>query len=662
MMDKIYTKLYKQLFQKRKPEIMDRLSHYIVVQVFFVFTAILIIVLYPRNELSTLENNNQISVILDSLGKDINRGLEEYKTWTNSEEVDKIIEGILKNSFRSNPDIKYAQLYLNNKTNQPVSYYYQSEIDDITNNPDHIVFDNLEVYSKWTGMNAETPQFVELGIENNHIIYAYSFQTVLSDQAFIIIALKHKYLLFNKTSFLWAILLLFLGTVLTALLMIYLLSKKFKKPYKKLVQGLEKTASGNMYYHLESAGGKELIRLVDASNKLSSMLWNDHKKIEDYSLKLRDAGISLKESQTLLGVIIENSPVGVITADCNGIIMVYNKKASELFGYSRDKAINRNISDLFPNIMGGVFQDQTRKKDEEGFEVLGRTENGNMFPAYIISSPVTDNNNRIIAYLYMVRDISESKKFQEMMIRLDRYYIKGKMAGDVAHEMNNYLAVLSGNLELMPSFIENQNYNKINDKLELMQETIDNITRFSERLVESDQDDINFRKIDLNQLIENVSAFLKPQNRFDGINIKTVLTEKMPYVEIDETQIQQVLMNIIENACEAVSDLTGNRKIIISTEITKQDSIDFAEINIKDNGSGVPDEFINQMFMKRFTTRRKGRGMGLITCKKILDGHDGMISYSYDNGAQIRIVFPVTRNYTSTIESNNHTISSSVNS
>ena len=658
MMYTIITKLYKYLFRKRKPELMDRLCHFIVVQVFFVFTAILIIVLYPREDFSTLEKNNQVSVVLDSLRENINRGLEKYKTESNSKEADRVIEGILINNLRSIPDIKYAQLYFQNDANLSTSYFYQSEEFESSNNPDIIMFEDIKKYSKWFGINSEKSQFVELGIENNHIIYAYSFRTVMGDTAFLIVAVKHKFLLFDKTSLLWAILLLFLGTVLTALLMIYLLSNKFNKPYKRLVHGLEKTADGNMYYHLESASGKELIRLVEASNKLSSMLWNDHKKIEDYSIKLRDASISLKESQSLLGVIIENSPVGIITADCNGIIMVYNIKASELFGYCRDDAINRNISDLFPNI--SVFQNQKHNKDEAGFEVLGRTENGNLFPAYIISSPVIDNNKRIIAYLYMIRDISESKRYQEMMIRLDRYYIKGKMACDVAHEMNNYLAVLSGNLELMPSFIENKKYDKINEKLGLMQETVDNITRFSEGLVESDTDDSYFIKVDLNQLIENVAAFLKPQNRFDSISINTNLTEKMPYVEIDETQIQQVLVNIIENSCEAVAELSGNKEIEISTEIVKHNSNDIAEIIIKDNGTGVPEDKLKLMFKKRFTTRRRGRGIGLITCRKIMDDHSGDISYFYNKGAIIRIHLPITKNSTILNKSNEHSSTLSI--
>jgi len=306
-----------------------------VIQVFFVFSALLIIILYPKQDLSSLEKNNLILKSLDSFSDNINRGLENYNTDSNPEETGTIVEGILKKSFQSNSDIRYAKLYFQNKTNSSISYYYQSDLADNPQDPDNVIIDEIDNMPKLTPLNSENSQIVELEIENNYIVYAYNFKLVTGDTALLMVAVKHNFLLFNKTTFLWAILLLFLGTVLTALLMIYLLSNKFKKPYQRLVLGLEKTASGNMYYHLESTGGKELIRLVKASNTLSSRLWDDHKKIEDYTLKLRDAGISLRESQSLLGVIIDNSQVGIITADSNGSIMVYNKKASELFEYKK---------------------------------------------------------------------------------------------------------------------------------------------------------------------------------------------------------------------------------------------------------------------------------------------------------------------------------------
>jgi len=641
----IFTKLYKFLFHKRKPELMDRLSHLIVIQVFFVFSALLIIILYPKQDLSSLEKNNLMLKSLNSFSDYLNRGLENYNTDSNLEETGTIVEGILKKSFQSNSDIRYAKLYFQNKTNSSISYYYQSDLADNPQDPDNVIIDEIDNMPKLTPLNSENSQIVELEIENNYIVYAYNFKLVTGDTALLMVAVKHNFLLFNKTTFLWAILLLFLGTVLTALLMIYLLSNKFKKPYQRLVLGLEKTASGNMYYHLESTGGKELIRLVKASNTLSSRLWDDHKKIEDYTLKLRDAGISLRESQSLLGVIIDNSQVGIITADSNGSIMVYNKKASELFEYKKDDIINMNISDLFQNAKDNLSHNQTQQNDEDGFEILCRAKTGNLFPAYIISSPIMNHDDRVVAHLYMIRDISESKKFQEMMIRLDRYYIKGKMAGDVAHEINNYLAVLSGNLELMPSYIESRKYDKIKSKLGLMQEAVENISRFSERLIESDSDNCEIKKIDLNQLIENVTAFLKPQNRFDGIRFRTNLTEKMPYIEIDETQIQQVLVNLIENAGEAVANMTDNKEIEISSTVFNREAQEFTEIIIKDNGPGVSDDKLSLMFIKRFTTRPRGRGMGLITCRKITEGHGGTISYSYNNGATIRIVLPIKMNY-----------------
>ena len=93
MMDSIFKKINKFLFSKRKPELMDRLSHLIVIQVFFVFSALLIIILYPKQDLSTLEKNSRISAVIENLKENLDNGFENNSIDLKSKEADKIIDG-----------------------------------------------------------------------------------------------------------------------------------------------------------------------------------------------------------------------------------------------------------------------------------------------------------------------------------------------------------------------------------------------------------------------------------------------------------------------------------------------------------------------------------------------------------------------------------------
>jgi len=230
-----------------------------------------------------------------------------------------------------------------------------------------------------------------------------------------------------------------------------------------------------------------------------------------------------------------------------------------------------------------------------------------------------------------------------MLIRLDRYSTQGEMAGEIAHEINNYLAVLSGNLELLPMIIARGDSQKTETKLELMRETVAKIARFSDGLLDRPHDDPQFELTRVNQLVENVLAFLKPQHKFATINLETDLAEDISYAEIDISQIQQLLVNLIYNSADSLSEIDGDKSIRVITSNYSKNNNERIVIKVHDNGPGVPDENIESMFRKRFTTKRHGHGIGLITCQRLVESHGGSIRYSFNKGAVFTVELPVKR-------------------
>jgi len=141
--------------------------------------------------------------------------------------------------------------------------------------------------------------------------------------------------------------------------------------------------------------------------------------------------------------------------------------------------------------------------------------------------------------------------------------------------------------------------------------------------------------------VQNVLAFLEPQNRFDNIEVETDLSTDAPLVEVDPGLIQQVLVNLIYNAADAVNELEDGRKITVRTYLVDGAPEPTLGVTIHDNGPGVQSDKEPLLFRKRFTTKRNGHGIGLITCRKILDSHDGDITYEMADGARFNFVVPV---------------------
>jgi signal transduction histidine kinase len=195
----------------------------------------------------------------------------------------------------------------------------------------------------------------------------------------------------------------------------------------------------------------------------------------------------------------------------------------------------------------------------------------------------------------------------------------------------------------MPLLIKKNDPDKLKQKLDVMKGTVDRIVQFTDGLMDSSEDVVRFEMTDLNQLIETVVAFLKPQNRFDGIEIQTILSTEIPLVEVDNAQVQQLLVNLLYNASEALEDKSRERLITIKTRVEGNGEPQQIVLRVQDTGPGVQPDKEELLFKKRFTTKPRGHGIGLMTCKRIIDTHDGSIAYENNHGAVFTVQFPLIK-------------------
>ncbi|MEW5923631.1 MAG: ATP-binding protein [Candidatus Zixiibacteriota bacterium] len=461
-----------------------------------------------------------------------------------------------------------------------------------------------------------------LGHDGRHIIYAIKPNNNAENYALIISAPNvvpkiaqngRAYLLF----------VLFLISALISLLIINLIFKGIKRPLGELLDGFEKIASGQEAY-LPVSGDKSIQGLIVGFNEMSQRLTENRKELASANERLMKANKSLIESESILTALVDYSPDAIIVTDLEDQVIIYNQAAAKDFGFNQSNMLGKKISNLIP--VPNMEKSSADKADSlESQEVICRRQDGTKFPAVLVHTPLGPDGGRPMAMLYFVKSISESANYQDMILKLDRIASKGKMARDIAHEINNYLAILQGNLELIPMFMAKNDTEKVEKKLGVMKETVARIATFTDGLTRFSDENSEFTKEDLNQLVENLIAFLKPQNKFDNIFICTNLSENLPLVEIDASQVQHLLVHIITNAAEAMAKVEDNRWMVISTGADETENM--AIIKIADGGPGVSSEHIGNLFIKRFSTKRDGTGLGLMTCKNIVDNHNGELSY-----------------------------------
>jgi PAS domain S-box-containing protein len=626
-----------------KPGIFVRLGNIIVIQVLFIFSALALILFYPVP-------GHRIGSATPDLRQKLIRTGEAISLMLSAADDSSSVVQDRRTAFRellsSEPSINYAALLRATGSGEvQLELSYTADTGTCSYGDDRqSLAEHQDSAMVLLVAESEPGSTMEAVFDTRHtVVYHRLHSRDLHGTPVMVAVIDHDLLVSPRSKLQYAILLLFLFSALISLLTIHLANKRFKQPLDRLIRGFEKTAEGELFYLVQPGSDAELDRLAGAFNQMSQQLWDNQKELKEYNVRLEGTNLALLESQLFLATLIDSSPLSIVVTDSAERILIFNQAASEVFGHPAAEIIGKPIAILFAESLQQQPQTGTNGESRLGLEVICKRKGGELFPAYVVTNPVGTQRSKLSGKVHVLLDISESKSFQEMMVRLDRYWTRGEMAGDIAHEINNYLAILMGNLELLPLLMKKGDDDKTRKKLELMKTTVERIGRFADGLVDSANDDVHFELTSLNQMLENIVAFAKPQNKFNMIQVTSVPSPNVPVIHVDQEQIQQVLVNLIFNAAEAMADREGEKRITVSTSVVEAAGRKCVKVEVRDNGPGVLSPQQPKLFKERFTTKRKGHGIGLITCRKILDLHAGEISYRFDGGAVFSILLPVER-------------------
>lgn len=330
----------------------------------------------------------------------------------------------------------------------------------------------------------------------------------------------------------------------------------------------------------------------------------------------------LLESEERFRSAFENVSIGNIVINSKGIIEVYNSTAESIFGYKAENVIGQNVKMLMPKHFQenhDAYLERYLKTREAhiigvGREVVGRRKNGEEFPMHLGIGEMTVQGKTL--FIASINDLSDAKKIDQQLQKKQQLEAVGQLTGGIAHDYNNLLAIMMGNLELALNEIDSGN--PLKNNLEQCLSSVNKAAKLTQQLLSySGQQNLQPKIIDSDKLIIDTAEFL---NRTLSKNIEiTARTENKPLnIFIDQTTMGTVFLNIALNSRDAMPN--GGEIIISNLIVSHIDMEKFFEhvkpgqyvcINIHDTGSGISDRDVPHVFEPFYTSKGVGEGSGL---------------------------------------------------
>ena len=431
--------------------------------------------------------------------------------------------------------------------------------------------------------------------------------------------------------------------------------------YREAVASLVSQA---IEYRMIAADGRivwlhDNIHVVKENNRVSGLIG----VMADITAR-KNAEISLRESQVRLESIINSAMDAIITIDDNQQIMIFNRSAEKIFGCSTAEAVGQPIkrfiaeshhADYWQHFIQFGKDTTTLSERDTLWAITGLRANGEEFPMEASISQAKVPGQKI--YTLILRDISERKQGEEALFRTRQQLLHsqkmeaiGRLAGAVAHDFNNMLTGILGYTDIAMSSLDHSSplYFEL-EQIRMTSELAADLTRqllaFSRRQI------LQPRILSLNSIIKESTKLLERLIGKD-VELVVILDPDLASIKADSSQIEQVIMNLAVNACDAMPH-GGKLKIETSNIVLDKDFVNqhlstspgpHVLLSVSDNGTGMDLETQARIFEPFFTTKEKGKGtgLGLSTVYGIIrqNGGDVWVSSELGRGTTFNIYLP----------------------
>lgn len=346
--------------------------------------------------------------------------------------------------------------------------------------------------------------------------------------------------------------------------------------------------------------------------------------------------LDLVAREAHLKSILETVPDAMIVIDPKGRIQSFSSAAERLFGRSAAEVMGRNVSMLMPSPYreghDGYLERYLRTGERRiigvGRVVVGERKDGSTFPMELAVGEMKSNDK--LFFTGFIRDLTERQKtevrlqeLQAELVHISRLTAMGEMASTLAHELNQPLSAISNYINGARRMLDNP----MDGSQSILREALDKAREQSQRAGQIIHRLRNFvargeseRKIEsLSKLLEEASALALVGAKDQGVKVRFELDASQDLIFADKVQVQQVILNLIRNAIEAMAE-TPRRQLVISSTVAEDQMV---RISVSDTGSGLAPDIMPQLFQPFMTTKKQGMGVGLSISKTIVEAHGG---------------------------------------
>ncbi|MDQ6980577.1 MAG: MHYT domain-containing protein [Ghiorsea sp.] len=378
----------------------------------------------------------------------------------------------------------------------------------------------------------------------------------------------------------------------------------------------------------------------------------------DETISSVKAKLLAEEHSKRLASVIEHADELVIVTDVEGVITYVNPAFESASGFSAEETIGETLALVLGDEEGLKKHQEILKELELGKPVLSilsnKAKNSNLYEVAQNAFPLYDNNDCINGFAIIQRDITLQKKVEKKLHHADRVSSLGVLAGGIAHDFNNILTAILGNASLAVKKVHAD---------EPVYKHIDNIVQAShsaadlcrQMLAYSGKGKFVVEPINFSSLVRNMTKLIEvsiPKR----VALHYEMPDKLSLIDADAAQLQQVVLNLLTNAAEAMDGKEGRITLVTGEMYADADYLlgaygdaeknegDYVFLEVSDTGCGMSKEVQRQMFDPFFTTKFAGRGLGMSAMLGIVNGHQGALRvYSEeDKGTTFKLIFPVS--------------------
>ena len=381
------------------------------------------------------------------------------------------------------------------------------------------------------------------------------------------------------------------------------------------------------------------MRLPDGRARWIAAMGRAERDAADAPLYLRGVLVDIterREAEERFKRVVDGAPLGMLVCSQDGQITLANKHAERMFGYAHGELLGLRLNQLLPHnleawqLADGHAGNVDANRAIDGNELPAMRKDGGEIPVEIDFTPLEINQTPHV--LVSITDITERKRMQqesalqrEELAHLSRVTLLGELSGSLAHELNQPLTAVLSNAQAALRFLAHDPPN-LDEVRESLVHIVENDKRASEVIrrlrAMLRKELLDYQSLDINEVVQDVLRLINSDLLNRRIHVILDLAADLPAINGDRVQLQQVLLNLVINACDAMRDISDERTLTVRSRLVPGPGI---EVSISDVGHGIATDELERIFEPFITSKTEGIGLGLAICRTIIQAHQGTL-------------------------------------